>query len=173
MLMGDTCTRGCRFCAVKTSRAPPPLDKDEPEKVAHAVTEWGLDYVVLTSVDRYAHHMNSRGDVLSLGSPTTKLILWHSDRDDLQDQGAAHIAETVAALKRRSPDLLVEALVPDFSGNLQLVEKVAKSGLDVFAHNIETVEELTSMVRDRRAGFRSQNLCIERERERGREGEII
>lgn len=83
-------------------------------------------------------------------------LLCSSDRDDLQDQGALHIAETIAALKRKSPDLLVEALVPDFSGNLQLVEKVAKSGLDVFAHNIETVEELTPMVRDRRAGFRSE-----------------
>ena len=126
MLMGDTCTRGCRFCAVKTSSAPPPLDPAEPENVATAVTEWGIDYIVLTSVDR----------------------------DDLPDGGAAHIAATVAALKARSGGrLLVEALVPDFRGDLACVKAVVASGLDVYAHNVETVPRLQGVVRDRRAGW--------------------
>jgi len=125
MLMGDTCTRGCRFCAVKTSKAPPPLDPAEPANVAKAVAEWGLDYVVLTSVDR----------------------------DDLADQGSAHFAETVRGLKREAPRLLVEALVPDFQGDLACVQRVALSGLDVYAHNVETVPRLQSTVRDRRANW--------------------
>ena len=99
MIMGDTCTRACRFCAVKTSRAPPPLDADEPKNVAAAVAAWGLDYVVLTSVDR----------------------------DDLPDQGAEHIAETIRHLKHSAPDVLVEALTPDFRGETRLVAAVARS----------------------------------------------
>lgn len=126
MLMGDTCTRGCRFCAVKTSRAPPPLDPTEPENVGNAVVEWGLDYVVLTSVDR----------------------------DDLPDGGAAHIASTIKKLKEKSSGkMLVEALVPDFSGDLDCVQTIVNSGLDVYAHNIETVPELQAVVRDRRANW--------------------
>ena len=126
MLMGDTCTRGCRFCAVKTSRAPPPLDPAEPENVAKAVVEWGLDYVVLTSVDR----------------------------DDLADGGAAHIASTIKHLKETSEGkMLVEALVPDFSGDLECVQTIVDSGLDVYAHNVETVPELQAVVRDRRANW--------------------
>ena len=131
MIMGDTCTRGCRFCSVKTSRTPPPLDPDEPEKVASAISKWGLDYVVLTSVDR----------------------------DDLPDQGANHFRQVVQKLKEKSPDLLVEALTPDFQGNLDLIDTVATSGLDVYAHNMETVEELTPRVRDRRANYR-QSLDV-------------
>eukprot|EP00249_Psilotum_nudum_P012398 c23758_g1_i1 orf=67-1383(+) len=126
MILGDTCTRGCRFCAVKTSRTPPPPDPEEPEKVAEAIAAWGLDYVVITSVDR----------------------------DDLSDQGSSHFAKTVEKLKSRKPNMLVEALVPDFRGDPKCVEQVATSGLDVFAHNIETVEELQSVVRDRRANFK-------------------
>jgi lipoic acid synthetase len=125
MIMGDTCTRGCRFCSVKTSKAPPPLDPEEPEKVASAIAKWGLDYVVLTSVDR----------------------------DDLEDQGSDHFRQVVQKLKEKKPDLLVEALSPDFQGNEALVHAVATSGLDVFAHNIETVERLTPKVRDRRAHY--------------------
>uniref|UniRef100_A0A0D6R2K7 Lipoyl synthase, mitochondrial n=1 Tax=Araucaria cunninghamii TaxID=56994 RepID=A0A0D6R2K7_ARACU len=125
MILGDTCTRGCRFCAVKTSRTPPPPDPDEPTNVAEAIVSWGLDYVVLTSVDR----------------------------DDLPDQGSGHFADTVKKLKELKPKMLVEALVPDFQGNPECVQKVATSGLDVFAHNIETVEELQRVVRDRRANF--------------------
>ena len=131
MIMGDTCTRGCSFCAVKTSRTPPPLDAEEPKKVAEAVASWGLDYVVLTSVDR----------------------------DDLPDQGSGHFYEVVRRLKESSPDLLVEALTPDFRGDLDLVAKVASSGLDVYAHNIETVERLQRRVRDYRAGY-AQSLSV-------------
>lgn len=135
MIMGDTCTRACRFCAVKTSRAPPPLDPEEPKKVAFAVNKWGLDYVVLTSVDR----------------------------DDLPDQGANHFAETVKNLalesKKREKPLIIEALTPDFCGNEELVSVVANSGLHVFAHNVETVERLTPFVRDRRANF-DQSLKV-------------
>ncbi|KAG5545391.1 hypothetical protein RHGRI_017764 [Rhododendron griersonianum] len=126
MILGDTCTRGCRFCNVKTSRTPPPPDPNEPSNVAEAIVSWGLDYVVITSVDR----------------------------DDLPDQGSGHFTETVQKLKKLKPEMLIEALVPDFRGDPTCVEKVAKSGLDVFAHNIETVEELQSAVRDHRANFK-------------------
>ncbi|XP_072984383.1 lipoyl synthase, mitochondrial [Typha latifolia] len=126
MILGDTCTRGCRFCNVKTSRTPPPPDPNEPSNVAKAIASWGLDYVVITSVDR----------------------------DDLLDQGSGHFTETVQTLKILKPTILIEALVPDFRGDASCVEKVAKSGLDVFAHNIETVEELQSIVRDHRANFK-------------------
>ncbi|CAD7695405.1 unnamed protein product [Ostreobium quekettii] len=132
MLMGDTCTRGCRFCAVKTSRAPPPLDPKEPANTAKAVGAWGVDYIVLTSVDR----------------------------DDLPDGGSAHIAETIKLLKAETGGrLLVEALVPDFQGRRESVEEVARSGLDVFAHNVETVKRLQGAVRDRRASW-DQSLSV-------------
>jgi len=127
MLMGDTCTRGCRFCSVKTSKNPLPLDPHEPENTAEALKRWGLGYVVLTSVDR----------------------------DDLADGGARHFAETIMKIKQRAPTMLVEALTGDFAGDLDQVELVAKSGLDVYAHNVETTEALTPMVRDRRATFRN------------------
>lgn len=131
MLMGDTCTRGCRFCSVKTNRNPAPLDPHEPEHVAEALARWGLGYVVLTTVDR----------------------------DDLVDSGAKHLAETIMKIKQKRPSLLVEALTGDFQGDLDMVKVVAESGLDVFAHNIETVEALTPYVRDRRATFR-QSLAV-------------
>ncbi|GJJ09885.1 hypothetical protein Clacol_004109 [Clathrus columnatus] len=131
MLMGDTCTRGCRFCSVKTSRTPSPLDPHEPENTAEAIKRWGLGYIVLTSVDR----------------------------DDLPDGGAAHFAETIMKIKQKAPDTNVEALTSDYAGNLQSVSLVARSGLDVYAHNIETVERLTPFVRDRRANFR-QSLSV-------------
>ncbi|KAI8336503.1 hypothetical protein BC941DRAFT_376254 [Chlamydoabsidia padenii] len=126
MLMGDECTRGCRFCSVKTNRKPQALDPHEPEHTAEAISRWGLDYVVLTSVDR----------------------------DDLSDGGSNHFAETIRKIKSKAPHILVECLTGDFGGSLEGVETVARSGLDVYAHNIETVEELTPFVRDRRAGFR-------------------
>eukprot|EP00536_Pseudo-nitzschia_multiseries_P003007 jgi/Psemu1/301716/fgenesh1_kg.43_\ len=125
MIMGDTCTRGCRFCSVKTSRKPPPLDPEEPEKVSDAISKWGLDYVVLTSVDR----------------------------DDLEDQGSNHFREVIRKLKEKKPDLLVEALTPDFQGKQEFIHALATSGLDVYAHNIETVRRLTPQVRDRRATY--------------------
>ena len=135
MIMGDTCTRGCSFCAVKTSRKPGPLDPEEPEKVSEAITKWGLDYVVLTSVDR----------------------------DDVDDQGSGHFRKVVQKLKEKhaqaNKSVLVEAPTPDFRGDLKLVEKVATSGLDVYAHNIETVERLQRRVRDHRAGY-AQSLSV-------------
>ncbi|EFN85489.1 lipoyl synthase, mitochondrial [Harpegnathos saltator] len=130
MLMGDTCTRGCRFCSVKTARTPPPLDTEEPVNTASAIADWGLDYIVLTSVDR----------------------------DDLKDGGASHIAATVREIKKRS-NILVECLVPDFKGDEDCVATIVSSNLDVFAHNIETVEHLTPFVRDRRARYR-QSLAV-------------
>jgi lipoic acid synthetase len=126
MLMGDTCTRGCRFCSVKTSKTPPPLDPHEPEHTAEALSRWGLGYVVLTAVDR----------------------------DDLVDGGARHFTETIMKIKQKKPDMLVEALTGDYAGDLEMVGMVARSGLDVYAHNMETVEALTPMVRDRRAKYR-------------------
>lgn len=145
MLMGDTCTRGCRFCSVKTSRAPPPLDPHEPEHTAEALARWGLGYVVLTSVDR----------------------------DDLVDGGARHFAETIRKIKHKKPSLLVEALTGDFGGDLDMVKIVAESGLDVYAHNVETVEALTPYVRDRRATFRQSLKVLNHVKEvRGKEGII-
>ncbi|SPQ19079.1 414d093a-7dd8-4a25-b834-43642c670467 [Thermothielavioides terrestris] len=145
MLMGDTCTRGCRFCSVKTSRAPPPLDPHEPENTAEALARWGLGYVVLTSVDR----------------------------DDLADGGARHFAETIRRIKAKKPTILVEALTGDFGGDLEMVKVVAESGLDVYAHNVETVEGLTPYVRDRRATFRQSLKVLEHVKAvRGKEGII-
>jgi len=131
MLMGDTCTRGCRFCAVKTSKTPPPLDPHEPENTAEAIARWGVGYIVMTTVDR----------------------------DDLADGGAAHFADTIRRLKQKSPHILVEALTGDFQGNGDCVAQVARSGLDVYAHNLETVEARTPFVRDPRATFR-QSLKV-------------
>lgn len=131
MLMGDTCTRACRFCAVDTGNPRGWLDPDEPEACADSVRLMGLHYVVLTSVDR----------------------------DDLPDGGAAHYAACVRACKRVNPDTAVEALTPDFRGRKKDVETVVDSGLDVFAQNLETVERLTHEVRDARAGY-AQTLSV-------------
>ena len=125
MLGSEVCTRACRFCAIQTARRPPPLDPDEPHKVAEAVAALKLKYVVLTSVDR----------------------------DDLPDGGAEHFAKTIRELKRLDPKLIVEALVPDFRGDLKAVETIVDSGLDVYAHNVETVLRLQYRVRDPRAGY--------------------
>ncbi|KAJ3070067.1 hypothetical protein HDU98_006901 [Podochytrium sp. JEL0797] len=134
MLMGDECTRGCRFCSVKTNRKPGPLDPNEPENTAEAISRWGLGYVVLTSVDR----------------------------DDIADGGADHFATTVELIKKKAPKTLVECLTGDFRGDLAGVDRVALSGLDVYAHNIETVENLQHIVRDRRAGFKQSLNVLER-----------
>lgn len=134
MLLGDTCTRGCRFCAVNTSRTPPPPDPNEPLNTAQAVASWNLGYVVLTSVDR----------------------------DDLPDGGADHFARTVQSLKQLKPKILVECLTPDFRGDMAAVQHLASSGLDVFAHNVETVERLQRRVRDPRASY-LQTLGVLRE----------
>ncbi len=127
MLLGDLCTRGCRFCNVKSGRPKEGwLDADEPAKTAEAVRLMGLDYVVLTSVDR----------------------------DDLPDQGAGHLAATVRRIRETSPETLVEILIPDFRGEVACVEEVVSAGPHVLAHNLETVERLTPSVRDARAGYR-------------------
>ncbi|BAN90943.1 lipoyl synthase [Aeropyrum camini] len=138
MIMGDTCTRGCRFCYVKKG-APEPLDPLEPYKVALAVDALGLDYVTLTSVDR----------------------------DDLPDGGASHFAATVRAIKSLRPATIVEALIPDFQGVEEHVRLVASSGLEVLAHNMETVERLTPLVRDRRAGYRQSLRVLEVAKQEG------
>ncbi|QPG77181.1 hypothetical protein FOA43_004587 [Brettanomyces nanus] len=131
MLMGDTCTRGCRFCSVKTDRHPAAVDPMEPEKTGEAISRWGLGYVVLTTVDR----------------------------DDMVDGGSNHLRETVEKIKEKSPKTLVEVLCGDFRGNLDDVKTLATSHLDVYAHNMETVEALTPYVRDRRATYR-QSLNV-------------
>lgn len=125
MIMGDTCTRACKFCAVDTGNPHGWLDPQEPEHCADSAEIMGLRYLVITSVDR----------------------------DDLSDGGAQHYANCVAAIKRRNPDMKVEALAPDFSGVQSHIETVVDSGLDVFAQNVETVERLTHVVRDPRAGY--------------------
>ncbi len=125
MLMGEVCTRGCRFCSVKTGNPKGVLDHDEPRKLGTAISKMGLEYVVLTSVDR----------------------------DDLEDEGSGHFAESVRVIKSLSPDILVEVLTPDFHGRTELIEKLVAAKPDVFAHNIETVERLTAKVRDPRAGY--------------------
>ncbi|KAH7316555.1 lipoic acid synthetase precursor [Stachybotrys elegans] len=145
MLMGDTCTRGCRFCSVKTNRAPAPLDPHEPEHTAEALARWGLGYVVMTTVDR----------------------------DDLADGGANHLAETIMKVKHKKPSMLLEVLTGDFQGDLDMVSIVANSGVDVFAHNVETVEALTPYVRDRRATFRQSLSVLKKAKEVGRERGII
>ncbi|GAB0494247.1 hypothetical protein MMPV_005538 [Pyropia vietnamensis] len=130
MLLGDTCTRGCRFCAVATSPTPPPPDENEPYATAVAVSQWGLDYVVLTAVDR----------------------------DDLPDGGAEHFAATVRAIKLATPHVVVEVLVGDYGGAsaaAKAVDILVDAGVDVFAHNVETVRRLQPHVRDRRAGYDS------------------
>jgi len=133
MLMGDRCSRGCNFCDVETGGMAP-LDPEEPENVAEAVAEIGLEYVVLTSVDR----------------------------DDLPDQGAGHFARTIREIKRRDPEILVEVLVPDFQGETRLVRKIIDAQPDVIAHNVETVPRLQWPVRDRRAGY-EQSLSVLRQ----------
>jgi lipoic acid synthetase len=130
MLLGERCSRGCRFCDVTTGGMEPP-DPAEPENVASAIADIGLEYAVLTAVDR----------------------------DDLPEQGAPHIAATVREIKRRDPSIRVEALIPDFRGEETLVERVLDAGPDVLAHNVETVERLQGEVRDPRAGYR-QSLSV-------------
>ncbi len=133
MLMGDRCSRGCNFCDVETGGMEP-LEEDEPENVASAVSEIGLEYVVLTSVDR----------------------------DDLPDQGAEHFARTIREIKRRDPGILVEVLIPDFQGEAELIQRIIDAKPDVIAHNVETVERLQWPVRDRRAGY-EQSLSVLRQ----------
>ena len=131
MLMGDTCTRGCRFCSVNSAKNPGPLDTQEPKKLAETVKNMDLRYVVLTTVDR----------------------------DDLPDQGASHIARCIRSTQRACPEMLIEMLMPDFQGNTKLVQQVINARPAVLAHNLETVRRLTPKVRDSRAGY-DQSLDV-------------
>jgi lipoyl synthase len=131
MLMGAVCTRACRFCSVDTGNPRGWLDAEEPENTARSVELMKLKYIVLTSVNR----------------------------DDLPDGGAGHYAAAIRAIKRRTPQVAVEALTPDFQGVLRDVETVVDSGLEVFAQNVETVKRLTHPVRDARASY-EQTLAV-------------
>jgi lipoic acid synthetase len=125
MILGHTCTRGCRFCAVKTGNPRGAVDPREPEHVARALERMVLRYAVLTMVDR----------------------------DDLLDGGAEHVAATVRAARRRRPEMLVETLVGDFRGRRSSIEIVVESCPDVFAHNLEVTRALTPTIRDARCGY--------------------
>lgn len=125
MVLGHTCTRACRFCAVTSGNPRGATDPREPEHVARAISQMNLKYVVLTMVDR----------------------------DDLLDGGSSHVASTVSALKRRQPSLLVETLVGDFGGREVDIDTLLASGLDVFAHNIEVTRALTPRIRDQRCDY--------------------
>ena len=118
MVLGDICTRGCRFCAVSKARPLPP-DENEPERVAQAVKEWGIRYAVLTM-------------------PT---------RDDLKDGGAAHFARVITAIKTLTPQVKVEPLISDLRGDVSALQTVLQAGPDVLAHNVETVPDLYAAVR--------------------------
>lgn len=131
MIMGEVCTRGCRFCNVKTGNPKGAIDQFEPEKVAYSISQMKLEYVVITSVDR----------------------------DDLDDQGSDHFARTVRTIKKLDSHVIVEILTPDFRGDRALVDHLVEAKPDVFAHNIETVERLTPTVRDPRATYR-QSLSV-------------
>jgi len=131
MLMGDTCTRACRFCAVNTGNPQGWLNKDEARNTAESVKLMGLKYLVLTSVNR----------------------------DDLEDGGAGHYAEVVKRVKAENPGVAVEALTPDFQGIFGCIETVVDSGIAVFAQNVETVKRLTHPVRDPRATY-EQTLAV-------------
>ncbi len=125
MLLGRVCTRNCRFCDVETGNPDDENIEEEPKRIKKAVRKLGLDYVVLTSVDR----------------------------DDLPDGGAGHFRATVEKIKENPDPPLVEGLIPDFSGETSSLREIKESGIDVVGHNIETVERLTPEVRDPRAGY--------------------
>jgi len=133
MLMGDTCTRGCRFCHVKTGNPKDVLDPEEPQKIAEAVLALQVTYVVLTSVDR----------------------------DDLPDGGASHFSKTVQEIKKRNPKIMVECLVPDFNGDPKALDILCESGAEVLAQNIETVKRLTRKVRDYKSGYQKTLNVLE------------
>ncbi len=126
MILGNICTRYCKFCATQTGNPHGEIDLTEPERVKKAVEELGLKYVVLTSVTR----------------------------DDLKDQGASIYAATIRAIKSLNKNIRVEVLTPDFYASREIIESVVRAGPDVFAHNVETVKRLTPQVRDRRFSYR-------------------
>ena len=134
MLLGDVCTRACKFCAVDTGNPRGRLDKKEPYKVAQSIKKMSLKYAVLTSVNR----------------------------DDLADGGAKHYSNTIEAIKDACPKVMVEALTPDFEGKNKSISILLSSSLDVFAQNVETVERLTVRVRDPRAGYQKTLNVLEK-----------
>ncbi len=138
MLLGDTCTRGCRFCAVNTGNPRGAVDGREPEHVARALSTLGLQYVVLTMVDR----------------------------DDLLDGGAAHVHKTVTRLKELRPDMLVETLLGDFQGHLDYVDVTVDAKPDVWAHNVEVVKRLQRTIRDVRCSYEQSLRVLRRVKER-------
>jgi len=131
MILGEVCTRGCHFCAVKTGNPKGEVDWLEPKRVAEAVAKLGWKYLVLTAVDR----------------------------DDLADGGASIFAATVRMIHQEVPDAKVECLTGDFAGDLAALDVVLDANPEVLAHNVETVERLQKRVRDRRAGY-EQSLSI-------------
>jgi len=131
MLLGDKCTRGCRFCSVKTGNPNQLLDPNEPKKAAETVRLMKLDYVVLTSVDR----------------------------DDLPDGGASQFAQTIKKIHQECPDVLIEVLIPDFQGDINALKIIIQADPKVLSHNIETVQRLTPTVRDPRATY-FQSLSV-------------
>jgi lipoic acid synthetase len=130
MIMGDVCSRGCKFCNVETGK-PFELDSEEPQHVAQAIKEWNLRYVVITSVCR----------------------------DDLPDEGSEHFAKTIQCIKSECPNIVVESLIPDFSGNEKFIETIVKAKPNVMGHNIETVKRLSPTIRDLRANY-NQSLKV-------------
>ena len=130
MIMGDVCSRGCKFCNVETGK-PFELDSEEPQHVAEAIKEWSLRYVVITSVCR----------------------------DDLPDEGSEHFARTIQCIKSECPNTVVESLIPDFSGNEKFIETIVKAKPNVIGHNVETVKRLCSSIRDLRANYK-QSLKV-------------
>ena len=130
MIMGDTCSRGCRFCDVNSGR-PSALDFEEPDRVADAIHEWNLRYIVLTSVCR----------------------------DDLEDEGSDHFAKTIKKIKSKCPNTFVESLIPDFSSNYEFLKKIVNAKPHVISHNLETVKRLSPTVRDPKADY-DQSLQV-------------
>lgn len=135
MIMGDTCTRRCRFCGVKTGR-PEPLDPEEPTRLAEGIATLGLNYAVITCVDR----------------------------DDLEDGGAAHWAACVGAVRERNPQIGIEALTGDFGGDPNSIATVVSAGPDVFAHNVEVVPRLQPLARPAATWERSLSVLTEARR---------
>ena len=131
LLMGDVCTRGCKFCDVTPGNPRKWLDLEEPRKMAEAVQGLALKYVVLTSVDR----------------------------DDLEDGGAAHLAQCIVTVRELNPEILIEILIPDFRGDIASLRTIVEEQPNVIGHNLETTETMTPQVRDSRASFR-QSLFV-------------
>ncbi len=130
MIMGDICSRTCKFCNVNSGK-PSSLDLEEPQRVAQAIQEWNLRYVVITSVCR----------------------------DDLDDEGCDHFAETISSIRKICPGIIVESLIPDFSGNENFIKKIIDAKPHVISHNLETVRRLSPKVRDHRANY-DQSLSV-------------